>query len=100
MPGYKATVIGENFDFVVDDEPQLLEFSRTMYIDAADVAAAEALAMAMVREELLAQSILDDDSDQLISVEEIDLVDVNPELMQQGEFIWTFAEEAEFDEAV
>ena len=36
MPGYKATVVGENFEFMVDDEPQYLEFSRTVYVDAQD----------------------------------------------------------------
>ena len=36
MPGYKAIVVGENFEFMVDDEPQYLEFSSTVYVDAQD----------------------------------------------------------------
>ena len=98
MPGYKATVVGENFDFVVDDETQLLEFSRTLYVDAVDAAAAEALALAMVREELLAQALLDDDSNQLLSIEDIDQVEFSADLDQQGEFIWYFPDDEEFDE--
>lgn len=98
MPEYMATVMGENFDFMVDDERQLLEFSRTLCVNAADEKAAEAEALAKVREELLAQSILDDDSDQLITIDEIRLAEGLSDKAMQSEFIWYFPEEDEFDD--
>jgi hypothetical protein len=93
MPGYLATVVGENFEFVVDDEPQLLEFSRTVFVDADDAAAAEQAALALVREELLAQAMLDDEAEQLITIDEISQVDVLAEKDMQGDFIWYFPDE-------
>ena len=98
MPGYKATVVGENFEFVVDDEPQYLEFSRTLYVDAQDESAAQKAALAQVREELLAQSLLDDDADQLISVDDIRQADVLDNMPLAGDFIWTFPEEELYDD--
>lgn len=98
MPGFKATVIGENFDFMVDDEPQLLEFSRTLYVDAPDETAAQAMALAMVREALISQALLNDESNQLITVDNICHA-VEPEDKEiKGEFIWYFPDEDEFDE--
>jgi len=93
MPAYKATVIGENFEFVVDDEPQLLEFSRTLYVDADDESSAQQAALAKVREELLAQSLLDDQAGQMLSIDELCHADslVDRELLQ--DFIWYFPDE-------
>jgi hypothetical protein len=98
MPGFMATVVGENFEFVVDDEPQYLEFSRTVYVDADDESAAQQAALALVREELLAQAMLDDDADQVISIDEIRQVDVLAEKDLQGDFIWYFPDDDSFDE--
>ncbi|MEJ2452526.1 MAG: hypothetical protein P8047_18035, partial [Gammaproteobacteria bacterium] len=76
MPAYMATVIGENFEFFVDDEPQYLDFSRTVYVDADDESAAQQAALALVRQELLAQSMLDVSSEPMITIEEICQADV------------------------
>jgi len=98
MPGYKATVVGENFEFVVDDEPQWLEFSRTVYVDADDESAAQQAALALVREELLAQAMLDDGSQQMISIDEICQADVLAEKDLHGEVIWYFPDDDLLDE--
>ena len=98
MPGYMATVVGENFEFVVDDEPQCLEFSRTVYVDADDESAAQQAALALVREELLAQAMLDDEADQLISIDDICQADVLADKPLSGDFIWYFPDDDLFDE--
>jgi hypothetical protein len=98
MPGYKATVVGENFEFVVDDEPQFLEFTRTIYVDADDEDTAQQAALAQVREELLAQAVLDEDSDQMISVDEIWQADVLAGNEMHGELIWYFPEDESLEE--
>lgn len=90
MPGYKATVFGENFEFLIDDEPQYLDFTRTLYLDAEDEQAAAQTALAMVREELLAQALWDEGSDQAIDLDEIEQVDVLARRDGSEDFIWTF----------
>ena len=90
MPGFMATVVGENFEFVVDDEPQSLDFTRTVYVDADDESAAGEAALARVREELVAQAMLDEASDQFISIEEIRQADVLADKDLHGDFIWFF----------
>lgn len=93
MPGYKATVIGENFEFVIDEESQYLDFSRTVYVDASDEAAAQESALAMVREELLAQSLLDDAGNQVISIEEVKQTDVLANSDTHNDFVWYFPDD-------
>lgn len=94
MPAYKATVIGENFEFVVDEEPQLLDFSRTFYVDADDESSAQQAALAQVRQELLAQALLDDGAGQLLMIDELCLDDDDPgERQLPGDFIWYFPDE-------
>ena len=98
MPGFMATVVGENFEFVVDDETQFLEFSRTVYVDAEDASAAEQAALALVRKELLAQALLDDEADQVISIDAIHQYDVLADKHALGDFIWVFTEDELSDE--
>ena len=98
MPGYKATVVGENFEFVVDDEPQQLEFMREVYVDAHDEPAAEQVALAQVREELLKQAMLDEASDQLITVDEISQTDILADKSFVSDFVWFFPEDELDDE--
>lgn len=100
MPGYMATVIGENFEFVVEDELQQLEFSRTLYVNADNESAAEAAALQQVREDLQALALLDDEADQLITVEDICQDDVPGDELLSGDFIWVFPEEEFYDEVV
>ncbi len=92
MPGYKAIVSGENFEFVVDDEPQQLEFTREVYVDADNESAAQQAALAQVREALLAQSMLDESSDQIISIDEISQTDILADKIGASEFVWFFPE--------
>ena len=98
MPGFKAIVVGENFEFMVDDEPQLLDFSRTVYVNAADESVAQQVALALVREDLLSQSMLDDDSEQMISIDDICQADVLAERNLHGGFIWHFPDDELSDE--
>jgi len=93
MPGFMATVIGENFEFFVDDEPQYLDFSRTVFVDAEDESAAQHAALALVRQELLAQSMLDEASEPMITIEEICQADILAEKDLHGDFIWYFPED-------
>lgn len=97
MPGYKATVIGDNFEFEIDDEMQTLEFSGTVYVEAEDDALAHESALAVVREALLSQALLDESSEQNITVDEIQQVDVLTTMGLDGDFIWSFPDE-EFEE--
>jgi len=93
MPSFMATVVGENFEFVVDDEPQYLDFSRTVYVNAEDESAAQQVALALVREELLAQAMLDEAADKMITIDEICQADILAEKDLHGDFIWYFSEE-------
>lgn len=95
MPGFMATVVGENFEFVVDDEPHFLEFTRTLYVDADDESAACAAILERVREDLQAQAMLDEATEQLISIEEIYQTDVLADKDLQGDFIWFFPDDDE-----
>lgn len=98
MPGFMATVVGENFEFVIDNESQFLDFSKTVYVDAENETAAHQAVLAQVREELKAQALLEEGSGQLMSVEEICQQDVMIEKDLPGDFIWYFPEEDLFDE--
>jgi len=93
MPGYKATVIGENFEFTVDEDQQLLDFSRTVFVDATDEAAARESALTVVREELLTQSLLADDGNQQIFLDDIQQVDILAGKEEPGDFIWHFPDD-------
>ena len=100
MPGFKATVVGENFQFVVDDEPQFVDFHRTVYLDASDQIAAEQTAIDIVREALIGQSLVDmeDSVGSTISIDEIRQVDIL-EAGEDEDFIWYLADDDdEFDE--
>lgn len=98
MPAFKATVVGENFEFVIDNETQLLDFSRTLYVDADNETAAQQAALARVREELLNQSLMDNEGGQLISIDELCQAEgqVDQELL--GDFVWCFPDDDTADE--
>ncbi len=93
MPDYRATVIGENFEFLVDEEAQYLDFTRTVYVTADDESAAQQAALALVREDLLVQAMLNDEVEQLISIDDICQTDVLAEKDLQGDFIWYFPDD-------
>lgn len=98
MPGFKATVIGENFEFLVDDDQQYLDFSRTVYVDASDETAAKESALAVVRQALHDQSLLDEQSEQQIFLDEIKQVDVLAGKEDAEDFIWYFPDDLHDDE--
>lgn len=93
MPGYKATVVGENVEFIIDDESQQLGFSRTVFINADNEVSAQESALAMVREELLSQSFIEEWDEAPIAVDEIKQVDVLAATGLDGDFVWTFPED-------
>jgi hypothetical protein len=93
MPEYKAVVTGENFEFIVDDEPQYLDFTRTLYVDADDEQQAQQSALAMVREELLSQSMLEEWDEPSMVIDEIQQLDVLAGRQEAEDFIWHFPEE-------
>ena len=93
MPEYKAVVSGENIEFIIDDEPQLLDFMRVLYVEADSELSAGDTALAMVREELLSQSMLEEWDEPVMMVEEIKQVDVLAGREDVDDFIWMFPEE-------
>lgn len=97
MQGYKATIIGENFKFIIDEETQYLDFIRTVYVDAADDIAAQESALAIVRNDLHAQSLLDETSEQTISLDIIQQVDTLDNKKGQDDFIWSFPDLDEYE---
>lgn len=90
MPGYKAVITGENFEFLIDDEPQHLDFIRTVYVEAPDETKAGETALKIVRGDLLAQSLLDDNSDQLINLDLIFQAENKTHEVGVCDFIWSF----------
>ena len=93
MPGYKATVVGENVEFIIDDESQYLGFSSTVFINADDESSAQKSALEMVREELLSQSFIEEWDEAPMAIDEIKQVDVLAATGLDGEFLWTFPED-------
>lgn len=93
MPGYKATVVGENIKFEIDDESQCLDFSSIVFVDAENESSAQESALAMVREELLSQSLIEEWDEAPMSINEIKQVDVLAINGLDGDFVWTFPED-------
>ena len=92
MPGYKAVITGENFEFIIDEVPQNLDFIRTVYVDANDENTAKESALKIVRADLLAQSLLDEESEQVISLELLQPIDSTQQAQGVNDFIWSFPE--------
>ncbi len=97
MQGYKAIIIGENFKFLIDEETQYLDFIRTVYVDASDDKTAQESALAIVRNDLHAQSLLDESSEQTISLDVLQTVDIQPNKQEQDDFIWSFTDLDDFE---
>ena len=93
MPGYKATVLGENVEFIIDDETQYLDFTSTVLINAENESSAQESAIAMVREELLSQSLIEEWDEAPLIIDEIRQVDVLANTGITGDFVWTFPED-------
>lgn len=97
MQGYKATIIGEKFKFIIDEEPQYLDFIRNVYVDAADDMSAKESALAIVRNDLNDQSLLDEKSEQIISLDIIQKVDTLDTKTDSDDFIWSFPDLDEYE---
>lgn len=100
MPGFKATVLGENFQFLVDEEPQYVDFHRTVYLDADDQNSAEQAAIHFVREALAQQDLVDmvESGGSTISIDEIQQVDILKQ-SDTEDFIWYLTDDDdEFDD--
>ena len=97
MPEYKATITGENFEFLIDEEIQHLDFIRTVCVDANDEIKAQESALTIVRDDLHAQSILDDNSNQIISLDIIQKVDKSFNKECHDDFIWSLADLDDFE---
>ncbi|MGD8926659.1 MAG: hypothetical protein PVG20_07400 [Thioalkalispiraceae bacterium] len=95
MPGYKATVLGEKVEFIIDEETQYLDFISTVLVNAENRTSAEESALAMVREELLSQSLIEEWDEAPLIIDEINQVDVLANTGIAGDFIWTFPEDDE-----
>ena len=93
MPGYKATVMGENIKFEIDDESQCLDFYRTVFVTADDEPSAQQTALAMVREDLLSRSLIEEWDEAPMSIEEINQVDVLSATGLDSDFVWTFPDD-------
>lgn len=93
MPGYKATIVGENVEFIVDDEAQYLDFCSTVFINADNESSAQESALALVREELLSQSFIEEWDEAPLMIEEIKQVDVLASTGLHGDFVWTFPDD-------
>ena len=98
MPEYKATIFGENFEFIIDESPQHLDFLRTIYIDAENENAAKSSAITKVREELIAQSLWNEESEQMINLNSVQQVDPTINTNSNGDFIWAFPDYIELDD--
>ena len=98
MPGYKATVVGENVEFIFDEESQHLDFSSAVFINAENESSAQESALALVREQLLSQSFIEEWDETPLVVDEIKQVDVLAATGLDGDFIWTFPEDDLDDE--
>jgi len=97
MQGYRATVTGEEIEFMIDDELHYLDFSRTVFVSAKDTETAQTTALDVVREELLSQSFINEWDDKPMVIEEIYQVDVLAG-RETGDFIWYFPENVLFEE--
>jgi len=93
MPKFKAIVVGEDFKFIIDDEPQYLDFIRTVYVNASDEHGAGELALAIVREDLLSQSMMDEWDEPVMAIDEIKQVDVLARRDDGDDFVWHFPED-------
>ena len=98
MPIYKATVEGQNFSFLVDDEPQLAGFHKTLYLEADNDNLAADQAIDRVRNELITKKLLTGDPSEQPSldvddIEEVSAADYSPETVE--EYVWYLVDSIE-----
>ncbi len=98
MPIFKATVEGQNFSFLVDGEPQLAGFHKTLYLEADNDNSAADQAIDQIKNELLAKKMLTDDSSEqplldVDDIEEVSAADYSPE--KEEEYLWYLVDSVE-----
>lgn len=99
MPKFRAVVEGQNFLFVLDDEPQHLDFHRSICLDAECIDSASEQAICCVREELHShENVMFQSGDSLnVSLGYIEQVDVLDTTCTEQGFIWYFPDDAVFE---
>ena len=98
MPIFRAIIEGQNFLFMLDDEPHQLDFHRTICLEAECIDMASRMAVSCVVEELSAQKMLpegsfDKGNISLAHIEQVDVLETKP---GEEEFLWHFPGDAVF----
>ena len=93
MPAYLAKVQGENFHFYFDDEHQVLNFTRTVYVEGEDESKAELKALETVQEQLRSNALWNEQGEQLLTVDEIEPYSESSRLKIDNDFFWYFADQ-------
>ena len=99
VPKFRAIVEGQNFLFMLDDEPQHLDFHRTVCLEAECVDSASEQAIRCVKAELYSHDHVTNKNENSFNVslgyiEQIDVLDIP---CAEHEFIWYFPDDAVFD---
>jgi len=96
MPSYKTVVEGQNFVFEVDNEPQNINFYKTLYVSAMNETEAEDRALDKIKR------VLDDSGVEfnpatgyetllVDDIEQIDILDEN--IHVDSDIVWFFSDE-------
>jgi hypothetical protein len=96
MPSYKTVVEGQNFVFDVDNEPQNINFYKTLYVNALNEAEAEDLALDKIKHVLDDSGIefnLSTGYETLLidDIEQINVLDDNVHV--DRDIVWFFSDE-------
>ena len=99
VPIFRAVVEGQNFLFLLDNEPQHLDFHRSICLEAECLDSASEQAIRYVREELHSHDNvkLESDDSLNVSLAYIEQVDVHDDTCTEQGFIWYFPEDAVFE---
>jgi hypothetical protein len=95
MPAYKAIVMGQDFPFLIDEDEQLVDFFRTMYLEAATDEHAATQALARVSDELRAAAMLDEQETLLhkLHIDTLRQVERLEGWEDDGDFVWYLQDE-------
>ncbi len=101
MPAYKAVVMGQDFQFLIDEDEQLVDFFRTLYLEAADHVIAAQQALAQVTGELRAAAMLDENDKMLqqIHIDTLQQVEHIEGWEDDGDFVW-YLQESELEDSL
>ncbi|MFO7604153.1 MAG: hypothetical protein R6X06_10115 [Gammaproteobacteria bacterium] len=99
MAKFRAIIEGQNVLLMMDNEPQQLDFHRTVCLEAECVDSATSAALETVMGELSRQQVVLDchTGKSTIRLEYIEQVDVLETACSEQGFVWYFADDALFD---